>query len=310
MPVRPISKLSRNDLSNLNAFLAVERLRSFTQAAVELGITTSALSHAVRNLESRLGVRLLNRTSRTVAPTDAGANLARRLDIGFKEISEALDEMNQFREQPYGRLRLSVPTDSTRLVLGKHLPKFLQRYPKIQLEISVEDTMIDIVSAGFDAGIRYGGTIPEDFVAAKLGNELKWVTVASPSYLYHHKEPSVPEDLLSHSCVQLRTGQGIIYRWEFQKGDDFRVIDVPGQVCVNETQLAIELALGGVGVIYCLEDMVKSHLAKGELVTVLPEWATIDPPMYMYYPGHRQVPQGLRELIDTLREEMAYANMT
>ncbi|MEH2779732.1 LysR family transcriptional regulator, partial [Klebsiella pneumoniae] len=208
MPVRPIAKLSRSDLADLNAFRTVERLRSFTQAAVELGITTSALSHSVRNLETRLGVRLLNRTSRTVAPTDAGSNLARRLEIGFNEIGEALDEINLLRDRPVGRLRINVLADGARLILSKLLPKFLQTYPDVEVEVAVDDKMVDIVSAGFDAGIRFGGTVPEDFVAVKLGPELRWVAVASPRYLYRKQAPVIPEDLKSHNCIQIRTGQG------------------------------------------------------------------------------------------------------
>lgn len=279
MPVRPITRLSRSDLADLNAFRSVERLRSFTQAAVELGITTSALSHAVRNLETRLGVRLLNRTSRTVAPTDAGITLARRLNIGFAEISEALDELNAFRERPVGRIRLNVLRDGARLVLAPLLPRFLN-------------------------GIRYGGTIPEDFVAVKLGSDIKWVAVASPRYLYHHQAPAFPQDLLSHSCIQIRTGQGTVYKWEFRKEDEYYAIDVPGQVCVGDTVMGIELALADVGITYCPEKRVAQYLRSGELRVVLAEWSPVEPAMYLYYPGYRTVPQGLRELCDVLREGM------
>ncbi|MCA1179587.1 MULTISPECIES: LysR family transcriptional regulator [unclassified Pantoea] len=303
MPVRPIAKLSRRDLADLNAFRAVERLRSFTQAAVELGITTSALSHSVRNLEARLGVRLLNRTSRTVAPTDAGASLASRLEIGFKEIGDALDEINNFRDRPVGRLRVNALCDGARLILAKHLPRFLQAYPEVEIEIAVDDKMVDIVSGGFDAGIRFGGTVPEDFVAVKLGHDLRWVAVASPRYLFRRQKPVVPEDLRSHSCIQIRMGSGTIYRWEFRKGDEYRAIEVPGQTCVNETTMGVELALGDVGITYCLEDRVSDYIKRGELVEVLSDWAPIEPAMHLYYPGHRQIPQGLRELIDMLKDE-------
>ncbi|WP_275724834.1 LysR family transcriptional regulator [Vibrio furnissii] len=300
-----MTKLTKNDLSNLNAFCTVERLRSFTHAANELGITSSALSHAIKNLEERLGVKLLNRTSRTVAPTDAGTNLARRLAVGFKEIGLALDDVNRYRDRPFGKLRLSVLTDSARLILGKYVHHYLAKYPDVQLEISVNDQMVDIVAEGFDAGIRFGGTVPEDFVAAKLGDELKWVTVASPKYLFKRPELKVPEDLLHHTCIRLRSGRGEVFKWDFSRGDDHRVIEVQSNICVNETALSIELSLAGVGITYCLEDIVKKHLLSGELVTVLPDWCTIDPPMYLYYPGHRQVPQGLIELISTLREELS-----
>lgn len=305
MPVRPITRLSRSDLVDLNAFRAVERLRSFTQAAVELGITTSALSHAVRNLETRLGVRLLNRTSRTVSPTEAGAKLATQLNAGFAQISDALAELNAFRDNPVGRIRLNVLNDGARLVLAPHLPAFLKRYPDVQVDITIDDRMVDIVAAGFDAGIRYGGTVPEDFVAVKLGQELTWVAVASPRYLYHRQAPVLPEDLLAHSCIQIRTGARVIYKWEFCKGDEYREIDVPGQVCVGDTVMGIELALADAGITYCPQQRVESYLQSGALRVVLPDWAPVAPAMYLYYPGNRTVPTGLRELIAVLRERMA-----
>lgn len=304
MPVRPLSRLSRSDLADLNAFRSVERLNSFTKAAVELGITTSALSHAIRNLETRLGVRLLNRTSRTVAATEAGASLAMRLNVGFREIGEALDEINRLRDRPVGRLRLNILSDSARLIMARHLPKYLNQYPDVEVEISVDDRMVDIVSEGFDAGIRFGGTVPEDLVAINLGEKLKWVAVASPHYLYRRTIPITPEDLRSHACIQLRTGQGTIYKWEFRKGDEERVIDVPGKVCVSETALAIELALAGAGIAYCLEDRVATYLKSGSLRVILPEWSPVEPAMQLYYPGHRRIPQGLPELINLLREEI------
>lgn len=304
MPVRPIARLSRSDLTDLNAFLAVERLRSFTKAAVALGITTSALSHAVRNLETRLGVRLLNRTSRTVSPTEAGARLAARLTVGFDEISDALDDINASREKPVGRLRLNVLHDGARLVIAPHLPTFLARYPDMNVDITVDDRMVDIVAEGFDAGIRYGGTVPEDFVAIKLGQALRWVAVASPRYLYHHPAPWRPEDLLHHACIQIRTGAGTIYKWEFRKGDEYREIDVPGQVCVGDTITGIDLALADVGITYCPEKRVEVYLQRGELQVVLGEWSPVDTAMYLYYPGNRTPAPGLREWIEVLRERM------
>ncbi|WMY09592.1 LysR family transcriptional regulator [Paraburkholderia phenoliruptrix] len=301
MPVRPIVKLSRADLTDLNAFRAVARLRSFRLAAVELGITPSALSHAIRNLETRLGVRLLNRTSRVVTPTEAGYSLSQRLDVGFQEITEALEEVNAYRDRPVGRLRISVLSDGARLLLCTLLPRFLQSYPDVAVEVAVDDRMVDIVADGYDAGIRFGGTIPEDYVAVPLGAPLKWVAVASPRYLNSRLPATQPEDLKTHSCIQIRTGQGVIYRWEFRKGGDYRVVEVPGKLCVNETTLGIELALAGAGVTYCLEHRVSEYLRRGDLQLVLPDWAPIEPSFHLYYPSRRQMPPGLRELIDVLR---------
>lgn len=305
MPVRPVARLSRKDLADLNSFQVVARMRSFTRAAVELGITTSALSHAIRNLETRLGVRLLNRTSRTVSPTEAGARLSARLNTGFDEIIGALAEINQSREKPAGRIRLNVLNDGARLVIGPHLPAFLNRYPDMQVDITVDDRMVDIVSAGFDAGIRYGGTVPEDFVAVKLGQDIRWVAVATPRYLYHHQTPFIPEDLLLHSCIQIRTGAGTIYKWEFRKEHEYREIDVPGRVCVGDTITGIDLALGDAGITYCPEKRVEHYLKSGELRVVLPEWSPVAPAMYLYYPDYRNNLPGLREFADILRERMS-----
>ncbi|EPM43709.1 LysR family transcriptional regulator [Pseudomonas syringae] len=305
MPVLPTARLSRADLADLNSFLAVERMRSFTHAAVELGITTSALSHSIRNLESRLGVRLLNRTSRTVSPTDAGAALAKRLAVGFSEISGALTALDRHRDRPSGRLRLNVLSDGARLLFTKYLPAFLEAYPEVSVEVAVDDRMVDIVSAGFDAGIRFGNTIPEDFIAVRLSEELRWVAVASPRYLNANTRIVIPEDLKQHNCIQIRTGNGVIYRWDFEKDGDHRAIDVPGKLCVNETAFGIEMALADAGITYCLEERVKPHLARGELQVVLPDWAPIEPAFHIYYPGRRQMPPGLRELIDLFRAELA-----
>lgn len=269
MPVLPTARLSRADLADLNSFLAVERMRSFTHAAVELGITTSALSHAIRNLESRLGVRLLNRTSRTVSPTDAGAALAKRLTVGFTEISGALAALDRHRDRPSGRLRLNVLADGARLLFTKFLPLFLEAYPEVSVEVAVDDRMVDIVSAGFDAGIRFGNTIPEDYIAVRLSEELRWVAVASPRYLNANARIVIPEDLKNHNCIQIRTGNGVIYRWDFEKDGDHQAIDVPGQLCVNETTFGIEMALADRGITYCLEERVSAYLARGELQIVL-----------------------------------------
>jgi DNA-binding transcriptional LysR family regulator len=302
MPVRPLSKLTRSDLADLNAFRLVAHQRSFSRAAVELGVTTSALSHGIRKLEERLGVRLLNRTSRSVVPTEAGVALAERLDSGFREIADALDEVDGFRDRPVGRLRLTVLMDGARLLMSRVLPRFTVAYPDVQVEIAVEDKMVDLVAEGYDAGIRFGGTIPEDFVAVPLGQRLHWVAVAAPKYLNRRAAILDPADLKRHSCIQIRTGQGVIYRWKFRKENEAHAIDVPGSLCVNETTLGIELALAGVGVTYCLEARVAEYVARGKLQIVLPDWAPLEPQFHLYYSSRRQMPPGLRELIDMLKE--------
>ncbi|KAF1051933.1 MAG: HTH-type transcriptional regulator PgrR [Stenotrophomonas maltophilia] len=305
MPVLPTTQLSRADLADLNAFMAVERHRSFTRAAVELGITTSALSHALRNLESRLGVRLLNRTSRTVSPTAAGATLAKRLAVGFEEIGGALAELDRHRERPAGRLRINVLSDGARLLFTRWLPRYLEAYPEVAVEVAVDDRMVDILAAGFDAGIRYGGTIPEDLIAVPVSGPLRWVAAAASRYLNRAPAIRLPEDLKQHDCIQIRTGQGVIYRWDFEKDGERRAIEVPGQLCVNETTFGIEMALAGRGITYCLEERIRAHLERGELQVVLPDWAPMEPPFQLYYSGRRQMPPGLREFIDVLRSEAA-----
>lgn len=301
----PGAKLTRADLVDLNAFVAVARTRSFTRAGIELGVTASALSHAIRHLETRLGVRLFNRTSRTVVPTPVGEALAARLALGFNAIGEALLEVNQHRDRPVGRLRLNVLNDGSRLLLNRALPSFLERYPEMDVEVEVNDQMVDIVAAGFDAGIRFGGTVPEDLIALPIGDALRWVAVASPRYLNRHPPIHEPDDLKQHQCIRLRTGAGVIYRWDFRKDDQHRVVDVPGRLCVNETTLAIDMALAGRGIAYCLEARVMHWLERGELQRVLPHWAPLEPAFHIYYPGRRQMPAGLREFVEVLREVAA-----
>lgn len=303
MPVLPTAKLSRADLADLNSFLVVEGHRSFTKAAVELGVTTSALSHSIRNLETRLGVRLLNRTNRAVSPTDAGATLAKRLAVGFQEIGGALAEVDRHRDRPSGRLRINVLSDGARLLFTKWLPIFLDAYPEVAVEIAVDDRMVDILAAGFDAGVRYGETIPEDFIAVPISAPIRWVASASPRYINLAPRLETPDDLQHHKCIQIRTGQGVIYRWDFEREGEHRVIEVPGQLCVNETEFGIEMALADRGITYCPEERIRSHLDAGRLQVVLPDWAPVEPAYYLYYPGRNQMPPGLRELIDVLRTE-------
>ncbi|MHC8380324.1 LysR family transcriptional regulator [Pseudomonas sp. LB3P14] len=293
--------LSRADLADLNVFSVICRRRSFRFAAAELGVSTSALSHAMRNLENRLGVKLLNRTSRSVVPTAAGSALVEGLEQGFGQIEAAMGELERYRNAPMGRLRLNVPRDASRLLLGPIVTRFCQTYPDIKLEIIVDDNMVDIIKAGFDAGIRYGATVPQDLVAVPLTKPLKWVVVGSPLYLERHGRPEKPEDLLQHECIRIRIGDNSIYKWELGDGDDTCEIDVPGPVIVNETDIALDAAIDGLGLAYCLELRVAQQIADGRLEVVLPSWASTSEPMVMYYPSRRQVHPGLRQLIEVIR---------
>lgn len=292
---------TRAELADLNVFMTIVRRRSFRHSAIELGVTTSALSHAMKNLESRLGVKLLNRTSRSVVPTLAGSALAERLEQGFQTIAEALAELDAHRDAPVGRLRLNVPRDASRLLLGPVLPGFFARYPELQLEVAVEDRMVDIVADGFDAGIRYGGTVPRDMIAMPLTGELRWIVVAAPDYLSRHGRPQVPEDLLRHQCMRIRLGDNTLYKWELGDGPQAVHLDVPGSLGANETDILLQATLDGLGLAYCLELRVAEELRSGRLERVLPEWSSMGPPLCMYYPSRRQPQPGLRQLIESIR---------
>ncbi|MDJ0390225.1 LysR family transcriptional regulator [Roseomonas sp. E05] len=298
-----MAPFTRSDLSDLTVFVTIVRRGSFRQAAIELDLTTSALSHSVKKLESRLGVRLLNRTSRSVVPTDIGAELARRLADGFQTISEALAALDLYRRFPVGRLRLNIPKDASRLLVSPVLVDFLRAYPQIRLDVTVEDRPVDIIAEGFDAGIRYESTIPKDMIAVALTAPLRWVVVGAPAYLSRHGRPSRPEDLLQHSCIQMRVGDNTAFPWELGDGAAMVRIDVPGPFCANETDISVDAAVRGAGLAYCLENRVEAELRSGQLEVVMPDWSSMGPPFAMYYPSRRQTPPGLRQLIGLIRDQ-------
>ncbi|RBL82130.1 LysR family transcriptional regulator [Streptomyces cavourensis] len=292
---------SRHDLADLSAFAAICRRGSFRLAASELGVSTSALSHALRNLEGRLGVKLLNRTTRSVAPTEAGRKLAAQLDQSFGEIGEALSELAQYRAGPLGGLRINVPRDAARLLLSPVLARYLHDCPGVKIEVVVDNNMVDIVKAGFDAGIRFGDTVPQDMVCMPLTPPLKWVVVATPAYLGRHGTPRTPDDLLRHACIRLRLGDQTLYRWELGQGARACEVDVPGALIVNDTDMAVDAALDGLGLAYCLERYAEPHLRAGRLRRVLDDWAPAGAPLVMYYPSRRQLAPALSRLIQAIR---------
>jgi len=296
-----MAAFNRSELADLNVFMAIIRRRSFRHAANELGVTTSALSHTMRNLETRLGVKLLYRTSRAVEPTDAGVVLAEKLSAGFATIQDGLDTLGLYREAPIGRLRLNVPRDAAVLLVSPILGEFTRAYPQLRLDVMIDDRMLDIVAEGYDAGIRYGATVPQDMVAVPLTGELRWIMVASPAYLKQAGTPSVPKDLLAHSCVRMYLGDKTTYKWELGNGARQQRLDVPGHFSAADTQTIVDAALQSVGIAYCLENRVLSELADGRLVQVLPDWTCIGAPLCMYYPSRRQSQPGLRQLIDMIR---------
>lgn len=292
---------SRHDLADLSAFAAICRRGSFRLAATELGVSTSALSHALRNLEDRLGVKLLNRTTRSVAPTEAGSRLAAQLDQSFGEIGEALSELDRYRSAPLGGLRINVPRDASRLLLSPVLARYLEDCPGVKIEVVVDNNMVDIVKAGFDAGIRFGDTVPQDMVCTPLTPPLRWVVVGAPAYLGRHGTPKTPEDLPRHACIRLRLGDQTLYRWELGQPPHAHAIDVPGALIVNETDMALDAALDGIGLAYCLERYAEPHLRAGRLRRVLDDWAPAGAPLVMYYPSRRQLAPALSRLIEAIR---------
>lgn len=296
-----MAHLTRSELGDFNLFRAIARTGGFRRAALELDISPSALSHAVRSLEARLGVRLLNRTNRSVTLTEAGRELLDDLEIGFGAIEAGIEGLNRYRDRPAGRLRLSVLTDAARLILASRLASFIVAYPDVKLEISVQDDFVDIVSEGFDAGIRFGGRVPEEMVAMPIGGDLRWIMVASPEYLEKAGAPSHPEELASHSCIGLRMGTGAIYHWELEREAEQVAVSVDWAVVVSETALAIELAEAGGGITYCQEARVTADIANGCLREVLSDWSSMGPAFHIYYPSRRQLPQALRALINHLR---------
>lgn len=291
----------RNHLPDLSVFLLIVQHRSFRKAADQLGVTVSAVSHRMKALEERLGVRLLNRTSRSVAPTAAGEALAQKIAAGLDLIDAGLEELQGRFRGIAGTVRINVLRDAVPLLLAPALPLFVERYPNIELEVASDDHFLDVTAEGFDAGLRYAGSIPEDMIAVPLTPPLKWVTVGAPSYFARHGRPSVPEDLTGHRCTRLRTGRGHIYRWEFERGTEAREIDVPGSIVSGSTDLALAAALGGTGLTYCLEALARPYLDTGRLEITLADWAPMGPPLALYYSSRRQLPFGISALVDIIR---------
>lgn len=292
----------RSDLNDLGYFLEIARHRNFRRAGLELGLSSSALSHALRGLEERLGVRLLNRTSRSVTLTAAGEALRTAISEPFEDISRAVDLLNRFRDKPMGRVRLSVPTEAAQFLVAPVMATFLQRYPDVEIEVSVSNRMIDITDGGFDAGIRYGGTVPEDMIAQRLSKDVRWLVVGAPVYFERFGVPSHPKDLQSHRCIRIRIGDERIYRWEFERGAEQLDVDVPGSLLIDQGLVGLAAAQDGAGLMYVCEPMVSHLLEQGVLRAVLEDWAPMGPGFHIYYSSRRQMPAALRLFIELVRE--------
>lgn len=293
--------MKRGDLDDLAAFAAVARARSFTRAAAELGLSPSALSHAMRGLEERLGVRLLARTTRSVAPTAAGERLLRSLDPALAEVARGLSALADWRGAPSGNIRLTTFSSAARMVLAPALPAFLLEHPDVSIEIIVDDRLVDLVADGFDAGIRFGETVERDMVAVKVGPEQRTVVVGTPDYFERYPKPQTPDDLRGHRCVNYRLlGGGGLLPWEFEKdGQEIRSRPT-GQLIVNSELLAGTTVRAGAGLGYMLEVDVAEEIADGRLIQVLDAWCPRFPGLYLYYPS-RQTTPALRALVDALR---------
>jgi DNA-binding transcriptional LysR family regulator len=291
------------DTADLGIFLAIAKHRSFRAAATELGVTASALSHALRLLEERIGLRLLNRTTRSVALTEVGERLYARINPAFSDIADAIDDLNNFRGTPVGTLRLNAPRMAARLVLLPLIARFRAAFPDIKVEVVADDTMVDVVAAGFDAGVRYGERIAADMIAMPLGPRHRFAVVATPDYFERHPRPATPQDLAQQQCIRFRYQSGQLYRWEFERGGIELDVEVDGPLTFSDQELMLDAALADGGLAYVFEAQVTEHLASGRLVRVLEDWCPFYPGFFLYYPSRRQLPAPLRAFVDFSRTQ-------
>lgn len=295
------------DPGDLNAFVAVARAKGFRSGARKSGSSASAYSEAVRRLEAQLRVRLLNRTTRSVVPTEAGQSLLARLGPVLAEMEAALDVVNVFRERPAGTLRLNVPVSASRLVLADIVPGFLAAYPDIQLEIFSEESFVDVIAAGCDAGIRYEERLEQDMIAVPIGPRTqRFAAAAAPAYLERCGRPKHPRDLLNHACLRMRFSSGSMPPWEFEREGEKLRVDPSGPLIVQAgggTDLAVDAAIAGSGIIFLFEDWLRPHLQSGALVPVLKSWWVSFSGPFLYYPGRRLVPAPLRAFIDFVKAD-------
>lgn len=291
-----------DNLSHLAAFAAVARLASFRKAGEELSLSTSAVSYAIRNLEERLGVNLFNRTTRSVALTDAGQRLAERLQPVLHDLGDALDEMNHFRGAAAGTLRINTSRAASYLLLMPMAARFLAAYPDIRLEIGEDDSFVDIVGSGYDAGVRLLEAVPEDMVAVPIGPPLRSVVVVSPGYLQGREPPQHPADLMHHECIRYRFPSGRYFKWAFTKDGETLEFDFPGRIALSDVHAEVRAATDGIGIGYVPENYVTAQLAAGTLVRLLDDWCQTIPGFMLYYPKQRRVSSALRAFIDMARQ--------
>jgi DNA-binding transcriptional LysR family regulator len=294
--------MSRTGISELNDVVAVATHRSYRPAAAELGVSPSALSHTVAALEQRVGVRLFNRTTRSVSVSPAGEQFLRRVRPALGEISSAMRELDELKARPSGTLRLNASHAGAQLYLMPAVMEFLRRHPDMQVEIATEDRLVDIVAEGFDAGLRLAESVPGDMVAVRCGPDLRFAVVGTPGYFRKRSRPRTPGELAGHDCIRRRWPSGAIFRWEFEKRGEELVVDVKGSLTLDQDDLILAALRAGAGLAYVNEVTVAKDLESKRLVRVLENWTPTYPGPRLYYPGHRHVPAGLRAFVDVVRE--------
>ncbi|RWF70199.1 MAG: LysR family transcriptional regulator [Mesorhizobium sp.] len=294
--------MPRPSLNDLTAFVAVATHRSFRRAADEIGTAPSTLSHAMRALEERMGVRLLNRTTRSVSPTEAGFRLLDRLQPALASLDEALDSVAGFRGNVAGTVRINAPRLVARLLVRWVLPQMAARHPDVTVDIVVEGRLIDIVSSGFDAGVRLLGSVPKDMIAVPFARPLTFICVASPGYLDRFGDPGTPEGLQRHHCIGHRMPSGKFYRWEFERAGQELVIDANGSIVLDDEELMAEAAIEGLGIAYVADWAAEGAISDGRLRRVLTAWMPAPEGVAVYYPGQRTVPPALRAFLDVVKD--------
>lgn len=293
--------MTRPSLNDLTAFVTVATRRSFRRAADELGTAPSTLSHAMRALEERMGVRLLNRTTRSVSPTEAGFELLGRLQPALATLDEALDSVAPFRGNVAGTVRINAPRLGATILLRNILPAMSERFPDVVVDLVVEGKLIDIVAGGFDAGVRLVDSIPKDMIAVPFAGAVSFVCVASPAYLERFGEPRTPDELTRHRCIGHRVPNGKLYRWEFERAGQALTIEASGPVILDDEELMVDAAIAGLGIAYVASPAAEAALAEGRLRRVLAAWTPAPERVAIYYPGHRAVPPALRAFLDVAK---------
>jgi len=294
--------MARHPIDDLTAFLAVARERSFTRAAAKLGVSQSALSHTIRGLEERLGVRLLTRTTRSVAPTEAGERLVRTVGPRLEEIDAELAALTELREKPAGTIRITAGEHSAEAILWPALATLLPRYPDIKVELVIDYGLTDIVAERYDAGVRLGEQVAKDMIAVRIGPDFRMAVVGAPSYFARRPRPKTPQELTAHDCINIRLPTyGGVYAWEFEKRGRGLKVRVDGQLVFNNTALRLKAALAGLGLAYLPDDQVEKHLADGRLIRVLADWCPPFSGYHLYYPSRRQPAPAFALLVEALR---------